>query len=214
MINALRCKILLADDHLLFSNGLKLLLEQQTDLVVCGQVSTAGQVSEAVHRLSPHLVVLDVNLNGANGIDLGKQLRSDFQSINVLMLTMYNQSRLLDEARKAGLQGYLLKDTDPAELIDSIRLILNGGTAFDARVQLPDQATDDAFEDDFARRLNLTFREVEIIRLIRDGLTSEQIADRLHISFFTVKSHRKNVHTKLGLSNVADLVRFANKNGL
>jgi DNA-binding NarL/FixJ family response regulator len=214
MVNALRCKILLADDHLLFSNGLKLLLEQQTDLVVCGQVSTAGQVLEVVHRLSPHLVVLDVNLNGANGIDLGKQLRSDFQSIKVLMLTMYNQVKLVEETRKAGLQGYLLKDTNPAELIDSIRVILTGGTAFDARVLLPNQASDDAFEDDFARRLNLTFREVGIIRLIRDGLTNDQISDRLHISIFTVKTHRKNIHTKLNLTNVADVVRFANQHGL
>ena len=127
---------------------------------------------------------------------------------------MYDQVRLLEETRRAGLHGYLLKDTTPAELTAGIQVILNGGTIFDNRITQPANGADNSFGDDFARRLNLTFREVEIIRLIRDGLTSEQIADRLNISFFTVKSHRKNIHSKLDLTNVADVVQFANRHGL
>ncbi len=212
MTESLPARILLADDHLLFSNGLKLLLDQQPGWVVCGQVSTADQVFPAMHRLAPQLVVLDLNFAGTNGIDLGKKLLASFPAVKLLMLTMYNQVKLLEETRKAGLHGYLLKDTKPDDLFTGIQTIFAGGQVFDKRVLQLTDPTSDPFGDDFARRLNLTFREVEIIRLIRDGLTSEQISDRLRISFFTVKSHRKNIHTKLDLTNVADLIQFANRN--
>ncbi|WP_375448519.1 response regulator [uncultured Fibrella sp.] len=208
------CKILIVDDHLLFSNGLRLVLERNQDWVVCGQIPTADQVTTAVHTLSPDLVILDVNLNGTNGIDLGRKLIANFKRVKVLILTMYDQVRLLDETRRAGLHGYILKDTTPAKLTAGIQAILDGGTTFDGWVTQPVNDTGDPFGDDFARRLNLTFREVEIIRLIREGLTSEQIANRLNISFFTVKSHRKNIHSKLDLTNVADVIQFANKYGL
>lgn len=206
-------KLLIVDDHQLLNDGLKSILQNQPDFVVCGQVFRADDVLEAVHSRQPDLVLLDVNLRGSNGIDLGQKILTNFPSVKILILTMYNQTKLLEDARRGGLHGYLLKDANPLDLIDGIRTILNGGHVFDKQVQQT-QTPDDSFGDDFARRLNLTFREVEIIRLIRDGLTNEQIADRLNISFFTVKTHRKNIHAKLGITNVVDLIQFANKHGL
>ena len=213
MSSLLRHKILLVDDHQMMSDGLKEILEKQADFVVCGQVFEAPDVLPAVHTLQPNVVLLDINLRGTNGIDVGRKILTNFPAVKVLMLTMYDQTKLLDETRRAGLHGYILKDSPTTDLIGGIRAVLHGGQAFDKRVQQND-SYEDAFGDDFARRLNLTFREVEIIRLICDGITTEQIAEKLSIATATVKTHRKNIHSKLDITNVVDLVQWANKNGL
>ncbi len=207
-------RILLIDDHRTFNDGIKSLLTEQPDLLVCGQVFEAREVMPAVARTNPNVVLLDVNLKGINGIDLGKAIISNYPKIRVLMLTMYNQPKLLDEARRVGLHGYLLKDVATPELLHGIRTVLAGDTYFDSKVTGPAPPPDGPFGDDFARRLQLTFREVEIIALIREGLTNEQIAARIHLSVETVKTHRKNIHFKLGISKATDLVRFAIEHGI
>lgn len=207
-------RILLIDDHQIFNDSLKSLLNEQTDLMVCGQVIKAGDAIHAVQRTNPHLILLDINLQGINGIDLGKAIIGHYPTVRVLMLTMYNQPRLLEETRRAGLQGYLLKDATTNELLRAIRDVLNGGTSFDATVLHSTLSPEDPFGDKFASRLNLTFREVEIIALIREGLNNEQIAERIHLSVETVKTHRKNIHFKLGISKVTELVCFAIEHGI
>lgn len=205
--------LLLIDDHRIFSDGLKLLFNEQPDFRVCGQVFRANDVFPAIQRLQPHLILLDVNLQGSNGIDLGREIVRTYPLVSVIVLTLYNQPKLREEARKAGLHGYLLKESSMPELVEGIRAVLAGNMHFDRSVtETP--AADDPFGDDFAQRLNLTFREVEVIRLVREGLTNEQIAERLGVSFFTVKTHRKNIHFKLGISNVAELIQFAVKHGI
>ncbi|GAB3981756.1 response regulator transcription factor [Spirosoma terrae] len=206
-------RLLLIDDHRLFNDGLKSLLDAQPDLTVCGQVFTATDALSAVHRFHPQLVLLDINLQGTNGIDLGIQLIRQFTGLRVILLTMYNQPKLLEEARRAGLQGYLLKEATTDQLLTGIRTVLSGGTFF--KLDDPESSPmNDPFNDDFARRLNLTFREVEIIRLICQGLSSEQIAEQLNLSIETIKTHRKNIYFKLNISKVADLIQFAIKQGL
>lgn len=207
-------RILLIDDHRLFNDGLKSLLDEQTGFVVCGQVFEASGALPAIHRTNPHLILLDANLQGINGIDLGRKIRHDFPAVRVLMLTMYNQPKLVDEARKAGLQGYMLKDATTEELLRGIRAVLAGNTVFDTQQNNHTPQPDDLFGDEFARRLNLTFREVEIIGLIREGLSTEQIADRLHVAHETIKTHRKNIYFKLGINKVTELIQFAIRNGL
>ncbi len=207
-------RILLIDDHRIFNDALKSLLDQQADLLICGQVFDAGQVLTTVQRTNPHVVLLDVNVQGTNGIDLGKRILSHYPDTRVLMLTTYNQPKLLDEARRAGLHGYLLKDVSTPELLGGIRAVAAGHTCFDTSLNDVAPPADDPFGDAFSRRLNLTFREVEIIGLIRQGLSNEQIANQIHLSVETVKTHRKNIHFKLGISKVTDLVRFAMEHGL
>ncbi|UFH52897.1 response regulator transcription factor [Spirosoma sp. KNUC1025] len=207
-------RILLIDDHRLFNDGLKLLIDEQPDLIVCGQVFRSTDALSVISTQQPNLILMDVNLQGVNGIDLGKKIIIDFPAIKVIILTMYNQAKLLEEARKAGLHGYLLKETTTPELLAGIRSVLLGDTVFDSNVTGQPAPAEDTFGDDFARRLNLTFREVEIIKLIKDGLTNEQIGEALSISVFTVKTHRKNIHFKLDISNVAELIQFAIKHGI
>ncbi|MBD2701871.1 response regulator transcription factor [Spirosoma sp. BT702] len=206
-------RILLIDDHRLFNDGLKSLLNEQTDLSVCGQVFQASDALPTIQSTSPQLVLLDINLQGTNGIELGKIILTNFPGTRVLMLTMYNQPKLVDEVRRAGLHGYLLKDATTFELLKVIRMVLSGHTYFEvSNSKTVDSA--ETFEDDFARRLNLTFREIEVISLIREGLNNEEIATRIHLSIQTVKTHRKNIHIKLGITKATDLVRFAVQNGI
>jgi DNA-binding NarL/FixJ family response regulator len=207
-------KILLIDDHKIFNDGLKSLLNEQPDFTVCAQVFQAKDVFFAIQSQNPDLVILDINLQGINGIDLGKKIVTDFPTTKVMVLTMYNQPKLLEEVREVGLHGYLLKDATTPELLTALRNVLTGNPYFDTKVAKTDLLTADPFGDDFARRLNLTFREVEIIRLIKDGLTNEQIAERLGVAFFTIKTHRKNIHFKLGINNVAELIQFVTKHNL
>ena len=207
-------KVLLVDDHHIFNDGLRRLINEQPNLVVCGQVNQAREVFDAIEKHRPDLILLDINLQGSNGIDLGKKILYSFSNLKIIMLTMYNQPKLLEETKKTGLHGYLLKDATTAKLLEGIQAVISGGTYFDKAVTNSAQNRESPFIDNFAQRLNLTFREVEIIRLIKVGFTNEQIAEKLNLSFFTVKTHRKNIHFKLNLSNVAELIEFAIQNDI
>jgi DNA-binding NarL/FixJ family response regulator len=207
-------RILLVDDHHIFNEGLKRLINEQPGYTVCGQVYQAKDIFPAIENLRPHLILLDVNLKGVNGIDIGKRIIKDYPATKVIVLTMYNQSKLLEESRKIGLHGYLLKDATTLKLLSGIRTVLKGAFYFDDAILGSPQTEQEQFTDTFAQKLNLTFREIEIIRLIKNGYTNEQIADQLHLSFFTIKTHRKNIHFKLGLSKVTELIDFAVKNGI
>ena len=207
-------KILLVDDHHIFNEGLKLLINEQPEYIVCGQVYQSKDIFHAIERLRPQLILLDVNLKGINGIDIGKRVISDYPEIKVIVLTMYNQSKLMEESRKIGLHGYLIKDATTAKLLKGIETVLSGGFYFDNEISRGSQNDQDDFIDTFAQKLNLTFREIEIIKLVKEGHTNEQIADQLHLSFFTIKTHRKNIYFKLGLSKVTELIDFAVKNGI
>ena len=203
-------RILLIDDHPVFNDGLKSLLDEQPDLVVCGQVFQASQAFPAIQRTNPHLVLLDINLHGANGIDLGKAILADYPAIRILVITMYDQSKLVADVQQGGLHGYLLKNASTPDLLRAIRIVMAGQVHFNPAV------TTSAPQDPstLAQRLNLTFREIDVIKLITEGLSNDQIAKRLHLSIDTVKTHRKNIHFKLGISKVADLVRFAIEQGI
>lgn len=209
-----RIKILLVDDHHIFNDALKSLINEQPNLQVCGQVYQAKDVFLAIEQQRPQLLLLDINLQGSNGIDLGEKILFSFPDLKIIVLTMYNQPQLLEETKKTGLHGYLLKDTTTAKLLEGIQIVISGGTYFDTTVINPAHQTESQFKDSFAQRLNLTFREVEIIKLIKIGLTNEQIAEKLNLSFFTVKTHRKNIHFKLGLNKVSELIEFAVQNGI
>jgi len=214
LMNIPDTRVLLIDDHHIFNDGLKRLVDEQPGFMVCGQVYHSNDIFVNINTRRPDLILLDINLQGVNGIDIGKKITGMFPAVKIIVLTMYNQPKLLEECRNAGLHGYLLKDATTAKLLEGIKAVLSGGLYFDKNISIISAGVDSPFVDSFAQRLNLTFREIEIIRHIKSGLTNEEIADQLHLSIFTIKTHRKNIHFKLGLSNVAQLIEFASKNGI
>jgi DNA-binding NarL/FixJ family response regulator len=205
--------ILLADDHALFSDGLCGLLNAEPDMQVVAQVATGPEVLPAVHQFQPDLILLDVNLPRQNGRELAPILLRDFPNLRVLVLTMYAEKRMVEGFAQMGIHGYILKNAARTELLTGIRAVRDGQRYFDPKLTNP-RATDQHAGDLFLRQFQLTPREVEIIRLIREGLSSQQIADRAGLSLLTVNSHRRNIHVKLGTATTLDLIRFAEEQGI
>ncbi len=183
------------------------MLANEPKIEIIGQVYNSKDTHHAVARLLPDILLMDFNMPGVNGLDMTRQLLTSFSTLNILILSMYNEQRYVDEFRKAGAKGYLLKTVDVDELVTAIQTIIAGNTYFirkTNRILVPDNHADDTF----LKNLRLTPREVEIIAYIRQGMTSQQIADKMNVSFYTVETHRRNIHVKLGVKNTVELIRF------
>lgn len=210
---SLPIRALIVDDHTLFNNGLKAMLVGEPTIEIVGQVYASKDTLHAVARLLPDILLMDFNMPGINGLEMTRQLLASFTTLNILILSMYNEQHYIDEFRKAGAKGYVLKTADVDELVSAIQTILSGKTYFNVRTnrRMEQNAHTD---DDFLKKFRLTPREIEIITSIRQGLTSQQIADKMNVSFYTVETHRRNIHVKLGVKSTAELIRFMDENAL
>ncbi|WP_255075951.1 response regulator transcription factor [Lacihabitans sp. CCS-44] len=195
-------KILIVDDHLLFGLGLKELLLKERDYEILGPLKEINEIISTIQSNSPDLILLDINLNGINGIELGKRLKLEFNKIKVIILTMYEHSVFLRQAKEAEMDGYLLKDCDSNFLISGIQTVFNGGNCFLKLINEKSVPVASGFGD----KHFLSDRELEIAYEICKGLNNNEIAEKLHLSYHTIKTHRKNIYTKLGISNVLELI--------
>lgn len=203
-------KILIADDHTLFNEGVRQLLDGNYAIV--GQVFDGKHVLAAIHEKTPDIVLLDINLPTINGFDLAVEIKHSFEKLKLIFLSMYNESKFIDQSKKLQVDGYLLKHSTKDELITGIESVLQGNIYYDPKLN---QTSINLHHDDyFVKQFSLTPREVEIIGLIKVGLNSAEIAQKLFLSEETVKSHRKNVHFKLGITKISELIQFANQNGI
>jgi DNA-binding NarL/FixJ family response regulator len=212
----LKTRILLADDHALVRDGLKLVLDSVPDLEV---VAEAGDGVEALRlgiSQEVDLAVLDVAMPRMTGLDVAKELAKQRPQIRVLMLSVHDNEQYFFEALKAGASGYVLKSEANRDLIEACRAAMRGEpfiypAAVSALVRdyLERAASGEDVPED-----PLTPRELEVIKLIAEGLTSEEIAEALIISHKTVDRHRANILEKLGMRNRVDLTRYAIKRGL
>jgi len=204
-------KILIVDDHGVFREGLIRIISQEKDLNVCGEATDAAEALEQIPRLKPDLVMVDISLEGMNGIDLTKNLRERFPTIRILVLSMHKESLYAERALRAGANGYIMKRERGQKLLGAIRHVLNGETYVSEelnkvileRLSLPGR-------DQGASSIDrLSDRELEVFRLIGQGYGTRQIADSLHLSMKTVESHRENIRTKLNLQSTFELVQHA-----
>lgn len=206
-------KILIADDHQLFNDGMKMMLSAEDNLQIVGQVFSGKDVLDAVHRLQPDLVLLDINMPHLNGLDVAATLVGSYPNVRIIMLTMYSDRKFVDDCRRLGVPGYILKNSGVDEVLNAIDIVLAGSRYYDpklTRSTTPNQHADDSFQKQF----QLTRREIEIIGLVGQSFTNEEIADKLFLSIATVKTHRNNINLKLGINKPADLVKFAVEHGL
>lgn len=206
-----KIKVLLVDDHQLFNDGLKSLLSSEPHLEIVGQVFNGKEVIFAVQKYSPDVVFLDINLPNANGIDLAKIIVKDFLSTKVILLTMYEDQQMLKDAKKVGVHGYILKNSSPNELLAGIRAVTAGQVYFDEKINKKIVQPE---KDKFAKKYSLSDREIAIIRLVIEGKNSQEIAESLFLSYLTIKTHRRNIHFKLGTSTTPELIKFATDNGI
>ncbi len=205
--------ILIADDHQLFNDGLRTLLTfDGTPFKVIDQVFTGHDVIPAIHKLSPDVVLLDINLPNRNGLDIARQVVREFPLVRVVIISMYSYQKFVDESKEIGVAGYLLKSASQPELIACLESVVKGIPYFDSKLNGKAVALHQG--DEFVKRFKLSSRELEIIVLMKQGFATPEIARQLYLSEETVKTHRKNIYYKLSINNLAELIRFANEQGL
>jgi DNA-binding NarL/FixJ family response regulator len=218
-------RVLLADDHDILRQGLKLLLEAQPDLRVVGEARTGKGALEQVAELQPDIVVLDISMPDTDGLEACQRIRGQYPDTQVLILTMHESEEYFLQALRVGAAGYLVKKAAPAELCAAVRTIKQGGAflypglakalirAYLAPRNEPISGTPS--NAPVAGVLDvLTPRELEVLKLVAGGHTNQEIARQLVLSIKTVQAHRANVMEKLGLHDITHLVRFALRHGL
>ena len=207
--------VLIAEDHQIFAEGLKSVLEssRQYRIKVVAEVSEGTTLPEVVAAHEPQVILLDLNLSGEDGLLLLPRIKRETRGIKVIALTMYDDPKIVAAAFKAGANGYVLKGYAIQDLFKAIESVMNGeeyiGQGVEApssRTELPAVLTTHAYADRFVKRYQLTKREIEVLRLITQALSNKEIARELFISDQTVSVHRKNIMRKLGVNNTAGLL--------
>ena len=209
-------RIILADDHQIVRQCLKTLIEQEPDMEVVGEAEDGFRTVTMVRELLPHVVVMDIKMPDLSGIEATQQILSEVSVVKVIALSMYADGRFVADMFKAGACGYLLKDCAFEELARAIRLAMSNKTYLSpgiAEIMVKDYATMNSSlsESIFS---TLTAREREVLQLITEGKSTGQIAEILHISIKTVETYRQKIMQKLGTKSVAELTKYAIREGL
>lgn len=201
-------KVFIVEDHQVVIEGIFSLLQKEKDIVVIGYAHTGESCMEYLLQNKADVVLLDINLPDTSGVDLCKLIKQKHSSTAVLVLSTLDQGSYMTKIMENGASGYLLKNVNKDELTKAITTVANGGIYFSFE-------TGKIFKSTLEKENNvpvLTKREKEILKLIAEGFTNNQISQRLFISIDTVDTHRKNLHTKLNVKNTAMLIRYALEN--
>ena len=205
-------KIIIADDHTLFINGLQLLLKDESWIEVVDIANDGRELLDILQKKLPDLVLLDINMPNINGLDASRFIKQSYPSVKLVILSTYNEEHLVEKAKQIGINGYLLKNSSREELLQTINMVVNGHASFPYFGPKENSTFDKT--DNFLKQFNLTRRELEIIHLIKDGYTNQQIAEKLILSIYTIETHRKNIMHKLDLKTPVALHKFIVENNV
>jgi DNA-binding NarL/FixJ family response regulator len=209
-------KVLIADDHQIVRESLRALLEKESGITVVGEAGEGRTALRLARELAPDIIIMDVAMPDLNGIEATRQVVTEFPEIKVIALSMHNDRRFVLNMLKAGARGYLLKDCASQQLIQAIRLVSANKTYISheiADLVVKDYlATTSPVEGSSAELL--TAREREVLQLIVEGKTNNKIAEVLKVSIKTVESHRHTILVKLDIKSIAELTKFAIREGL
>ncbi len=210
-------RIVLADDHVVMRNGLKLLLERQPNFAVAGEAVNGREAVEICEKLKPDVLVLDIAMPNLNGIEAARQISAKLPQIAIVILSMHSDESYVLRALKAGARAYLLKDSAETDLISAIRAVSEGKAFFSPAISK-------MLVEDYIRRLEqrgvedsyelLTTREREILQLLAEGKSNKEVAAMLNLSQYTVETHRGNILQKLNLHSVPELILYAVRKGV
>jgi two-component system response regulator NreC len=210
-------RLLIVDDHQIIIDGLKSLLEDEADFKLIGEANNGKEALDILKILDVDIVLMDIDMPIMNGIEATKQILKDFQNVRVVILSMHKEGGLIKNLIAIGAHGFLLKNTDQAQLIEAIRKVASGDKYFspDVTMSLLNKTTTNTSTVDGIELLSqLTERETEILKLIAEGFSNKEIGEKLFISHRTVDTHRTNLMKKLDVSNIAGLIKFAIQNGI
>jgi len=210
-------RIVLADDHVVMRNGLRLLLERQANFEVVGEAMDGRQTMEICDKLRPEVLVLDIAMPNLNGIEAARQISAKWPQTAIVILSMHSDESYVLRALKAGARAYLLKDSAEADLINAIRAVSEGKAFFSPAISK-------MLVEDYMRRLEqrgvedsyelLTTREREVLQLLAEGKSNKEVASMLNLSLYTVETHRGNILQKLNLHSVPELILCAVRKGV
>ncbi len=209
-------RILIADDHRIMREGLRSLLEKQPDTEVIAEAENGRTTLQMSRRFKPDVVLMDIIMPDLNGIEATRQILAELPDIKVIALSMHSDKKFVVEMLDAGASGYLLKDTAFEELGKALHTVVNNRTYLSPKIvglMAEDYSPSSATKDYLVSPV-LTSREREVIQLIAEGKTTKQIASLLNVSVKTVETHRKKIMDKLGTNSVAELTKYALREGL
>lgn len=214
-------RILIADDHEVARRGIRALLESHPSWEVCAEASDGREAVELAAATNPDLILLDIGMPNLNGLEAARQILAVSPDVPILILTMHDSDNVVREVLRAGARGFLLKSDAGRDLVAAVEALQVQRTFFTTRVSqmvldgfLDQGKPDNALDKNDIPGDPLTAREREVIQLLAEGKTSKEVAVTLNLSVKTAETHRTNLMRKLGLHSVADLTRYAVRNGI
>ncbi|MBU2915879.1 MULTISPECIES: response regulator transcription factor [Reichenbachiella] len=199
-------KVLLADDHAIVMEGLEVILSSDEQVQVVGTAANGEEVLAFVAANEVDMVILDINMPVMDGITCARKLKKKYPTLKIIILTMFAQKSFVDEILKIGIDGCLLKNNTGKELIGAINRVMSGQPYYDRLREFK--------SDEEIKQHKLSAREIDVIRLMAEGLTSTEIGEKLFISDLTVQTHRRNLMRKLDMNKGVQVVQYAKENGL
>ena len=202
-------KVLIADDHAILRDGIRSLITRMKKMKIIGEATTGLEAIEKFEELKPDLLILDISMPDKNGMDVAKEILENAPEANIIILSMHDDEDYINRCLEIGVKGYVVKNESGNELELAIQSVLEGKNYFSSQVQ---KVVFKKYSANVSRKkhtdetIKLTNREIEIIKLIMAGLTSQDMADKLFISPRTVETHRANLLKKLGVKNAMEMV--------
>ena len=206
-----KARIMIVDDHPIVRHGMALLINRQPDMMVCGEATNASNALKCIPSLNPHVIVIDISLQGMDGIELIKHIKARHPRIVTLVVSMHDESLYAERVLRAGALGYVMKQEANEDMIGSIRRVLNGEIAVSEAVAsgMLHRYVENRYDPSCSPMESLSDRELEVFRLIGHGHPTRQIADELHLSIKTIEAYREHIKQKLQLKNGTELIRHA-----
>lgn len=201
-------KIALADDHKMFAKGIAGLLEEEEDFNIMGIFSNGRELLDFLESVDVDIILTDMNMPVLDGEGVIEAVKLLIPYPKIIVLSMYDDEAIFLKCQKLGASAYVLKNADPDELIYTIREVFEGSHIMSFQKVLQ-QNQDDLYADLYKEKFKLSKRELQILRMIKDGMTNRDVSLNLHLSIHTVEAHRKKIHNKLGVSSVAELIKRA-----
>lgn len=211
-----KIKIILVDDHEIVRDGIKSLLLNNENIEIISEASNSEELYKSLGSNAPDLIIMDISLPGKSGIEITKELSDESPELKVLILSMFTEEEFIFNAIKAGAKGYLPKNSKQEDLIKAINIIQNGEEFFSPLIS-------EVVMKSYIKKIrskkninpnqnNLSTRELEVLKLIAEGITNKEISEKLFISIRTVETHKTHILQKLNLKSTVDLVKYAIKN--
>lgn len=209
-------RVLIADDHKIVREGLRSLIEKQSGMEIVAEAENGRTTVQKVEEVSPDVVVMDVSMPDLNGMDAARQITSRFPSVKVIALSIHSDKQFVAGMLSAGASGYLLKEGDFRELANAIRLVVSNQIYLSPRIAgiVTEGYVRHLSEADSSAHSILTAREREVLQLLTEGMSAKNIASHLRLSVKTVEGHRQKIMSKLNVHNVAELTKYAIREGL